>query len=96
MQHRSSTVLHSMPTVCLFLRTLTHKSAYILFGHATRFVTVLYPVSVAVFLTSHILLAMVYGIHICAHISGVHPEFFCWGADPEAIYNLCSILKIML
>jgi hypothetical protein len=29
--------------------------------------------------------------------SGVHPEFFIGGgADPEAIYNLCLILKIML
>jgi hypothetical protein len=32
--------------------------------------------------------------------TGAHPEFFLRGggrgADPEAIYNLCSILKIML
>jgi hypothetical protein len=27
--------------------------------------------------------------------SGVHPEFFLGGADPEAIYNLCVILKIV-
>jgi hypothetical protein len=30
--------------------------------------------------------------------SGAHPQFFLGGggADPEAIYNLCLILKIML
>jgi hypothetical protein len=29
---------------------------------------------------------------------GAHPELFLggWGADPEALYNLCLILKIML
>jgi hypothetical protein len=32
------------------------------------------------------------------HQSGAHTEFFTRGrgADPEAIYNLCSILKTML
>jgi hypothetical protein len=25
---------------------------------------------------------------------GAHPEFFIMGAEPEAIYNLCLILKI--
>jgi hypothetical protein len=29
--------------------------------------------------------------------AGVHPEFFCWGgADPDAIYDLCFILKIVI
>jgi hypothetical protein len=29
-------------------------------------------------------------------MSGAHLEFFILGADPEATYNLCVILKIML
>jgi hypothetical protein len=29
-------------------------------------------------------------------MSGAHPEFFLGGTDPETIYNLCLILKIML
>jgi hypothetical protein len=33
-------------------------------------------------------------------IAGTHPAFFLWGggggADPEAMYDLCLILKIML
>jgi hypothetical protein len=29
-------------------------------------------------------------------VAGVHPEFFRGVADPEAVYNLCLILKIML
>ena len=33
-------------------------------------------------------------ISFCFH-AGAHPEFFL-EADPEAIYNLCLILKILL
>jgi hypothetical protein len=37
-------------------------------------------------------------IHGSSRRSGRHPEFFAGrgGADPETIYNLCLILKIML
>jgi hypothetical protein len=24
-------------------------------------------------------------------IAGAHPEFFLWGSEPEAVYNLCLI-----
>jgi hypothetical protein len=33
---------------------------------------------------------------MCCIESGAHPEFFRVGSDPEAVYNLCLILKIVL